>query len=80
MCRSLMETKLKTGTTLTVDHYSYSGVAFSSAKGLGVECCKVKILFRLFINELLCILSCFEKKSFAGTRGLVAGSRSGIVP
>ena len=80
MCRSLMETKLKTGTTLIVDHYSYSGVAFSSAKGLGVEWCKVKILFRLFINELLCILSCFEKKSFAGTRGWVAGSRSGIVP
>ncbi|XP_042991443.1 thymidylate kinase-like isoform X2 [Carya illinoinensis] len=38
--RSLMETKLKTGTTLIVDRYSYSGVAFSSAKGLGVEWCK----------------------------------------
>ncbi|XP_050246846.1 thymidylate kinase-like [Quercus robur] len=35
--RSLMETKLKTGTTLIVDRYSYSEVAFSSAKGLGVE-------------------------------------------
>ncbi|XP_030950507.1 uncharacterized protein LOC115974340 isoform X2 [Quercus lobata] len=38
--RSLMETKLKTGTTLIVDRYSYSGVAFSSAKGLGDEWCK----------------------------------------
>ncbi|VVB16593.1 unnamed protein product [Arabis nemorensis] len=38
--RSLMEEKLKTGTTLIVDRYSYSGVAFSSAKGLGIEWCK----------------------------------------
>ncbi|XP_065632159.1 thymidylate kinase [Quercus suber] len=38
--RSLMETKLKIGTTLIVNHYFYSGVAFSSAKGLGVEWCK----------------------------------------
>uniref|UniRef100_A0A2N9I5I0 dTMP kinase n=1 Tax=Fagus sylvatica TaxID=28930 RepID=A0A2N9I5I0_FAGSY len=38
--RSLMETKLKTGTTLIVDRYSYSGVAFSSAKGLAIEWCK----------------------------------------
>lgn len=48
LLRSLMETKLKTGTTLIVDRYSYSGVAFSSAKGLGDEWCKVKILCRLF--------------------------------
>ncbi|KAF3583787.1 hypothetical protein F2Q69_00028135 [Brassica cretica] len=38
--RSLMEEKLKGGTTLIVDSYSYSGVAFSSAKGLGIEWCK----------------------------------------
>ncbi|XP_057425937.1 thymidylate kinase isoform X1 [Lotus japonicus] len=38
--RSLMETKLKSGTTLIVDRYSYSGVAFSSAKGLNFEWCK----------------------------------------
>lgn len=38
--RSLMETKLKSGTTLIVDRYSYSGVAFSSAKGLDIEWCK----------------------------------------
>lgn len=38
-----METKLKSGTTLIVDRYSYSGVAFSSAKGLDIEWCKVKI-------------------------------------
>ncbi|KAL9229400.1 hypothetical protein vseg_004868 [Gypsophila vaccaria] len=38
--RSLMEDKLKAGTTLIVDRYSYSGVAFSSAKGLDFEWCK----------------------------------------
>ncbi|WMV38862.1 hypothetical protein MTR67_032247 [Solanum verrucosum] len=37
---SLMEEKLKSGTTLIVDRYSYSGVAFSSAKGLDIEWCK----------------------------------------
>lgn len=40
--RSLMEAKLKSGTTLIVDRYSYSGVAFSSAKGLDIQWCKVK--------------------------------------
>ncbi|KAK9665453.1 hypothetical protein RND81_14G112800 [Saponaria officinalis] len=38
--RSLMEDKLKVGTTLIVDRYSYSGVAFSSAKGLDFDWCK----------------------------------------
>ncbi|GAV64355.1 Thymidylate_kin domain-containing protein [Cephalotus follicularis] len=38
--RSLMETKLKMGTTLIIDRYSYSGVVFSSAKGLDFEWCK----------------------------------------
>ncbi|XP_021855457.1 thymidylate kinase [Spinacia oleracea] len=36
-----MEEKLKAGTTLIVDRYSYSGVAFSSAKGLSFDWCKV---------------------------------------
>ncbi|PON85098.1 Thymidylate kinase [Trema orientale] len=38
--RSLMESKLKSGTTIIVDRYSYSGVAFSSAKGLDFDWCK----------------------------------------
>ncbi|KAI3463084.1 hypothetical protein Pfo_019747 [Paulownia fortunei] len=38
--RSLMESKLRSGTTLIIDRYSFSGVAFSSAKGLDVEWCK----------------------------------------
>ena len=42
LCRSLMESKLKSGTTIIVDRYSYSGVAFSSAKGLDFDWCKVK--------------------------------------
>ncbi|KAG5057610.1 hypothetical protein JHK86_012606 [Glycine max] len=33
--------KIETGTTFIVDRYSYSGVAFSSAKGLDFERCKV---------------------------------------
>jgi hypothetical protein len=39
--RGLMETKLLSATTLVVHHYSYSGVAFSAAKGLDIEWCKV---------------------------------------
>nr|XP_029117867.1 thymidylate kinase isoform X2 [Elaeis guineensis]XP_029117868.1 thymidylate kinase isoform X2 [Elaeis guineensis] len=38
--RLLMENKLWSGTTLVVDRYSYSGVAFSAAKGLDIEWCK----------------------------------------
>ncbi|XP_066400475.1 thymidylate kinase-like [Miscanthus floridulus] len=38
--RALMESKLVSGTTLIVDRYSYSGVAFSAAKGLDIEWCK----------------------------------------
>ncbi|XP_058830808.1 uncharacterized protein LOC131689612 isoform X2 [Topomyia yanbarensis] len=35
-----MEQLLRDGTSLIVDRYSYSGVAFSAAKGLNVEWCK----------------------------------------
>uniref|UniRef100_A0A182YBY4 Thymidylate kinase n=2 Tax=Anopheles stephensi TaxID=30069 RepID=A0A182YBY4_ANOST len=35
-----MEKALKNGVNLIVDRYSYSGVAFSSAKGLDLEWCK----------------------------------------
>lgn len=38
--RLLMENKLKNGTTLVVDRYSYSGVSFSAAKGLDINWCK----------------------------------------
>jgi dTMP kinase len=38
-----MEAKLRAGTTLVVDRYSYSGVAFSAAKGLDLDWCKVNI-------------------------------------
>ena len=37
---SLIEAKLKVGTSLIVDRYSYSGVAFSTAKGLDLSWCK----------------------------------------
>ena len=35
-----MERELKSGTTIIVDRYSYSGVAYSAAKGLDFEWCK----------------------------------------
>jgi thymidylate kinase len=38
-----MEAKLREGTTLVVDRYSFSGVAFSAAKGLDLNWCKVCI-------------------------------------
>lgn len=36
-----MENDLKAGTTIIVDRYSYSGIAYSAAKGLDFEWCKV---------------------------------------
>ena len=36
-----MEKELLAGTTLIVDRYSYSGIAYSAAKGLDLEWCKV---------------------------------------
>ncbi|KAI4375371.1 hypothetical protein MLD38_013250 [Melastoma candidum] len=38
--RSSMEKKLKAGTSLIIDRYSFSEVAFSSAKGLDFDWCK----------------------------------------
>ena len=40
-----MESKLRGGTTLIVDRYSFSGVAFSAAKGLDLTWCKVCLNF-----------------------------------
>lgn len=39
-CKMEMEKELKAGTTLIVDRYCYSGVAYSSAKGLDFDWCK----------------------------------------
>ncbi|KAL2649288.1 hypothetical protein R1flu_017416 [Riccia fluitans] len=38
--RSLMESTLRKGITLLIDRYSYSGVAFSAAKGLDFQWCR----------------------------------------
>ncbi|KAG6543207.1 hypothetical protein Mapa_015457 [Marchantia paleacea] len=38
--KNLMESTLRAGTSLVVDRYSYSGVAFSAAKGLDFQWCK----------------------------------------
>lgn len=49
-----MESKLRSGTTLIVDRYAFSGIAFSSAKGLDVEWCKVGISFFVFFVYIDC--------------------------
>lgn len=53
--RSLMESKLRSGTTLIVDRYSFSGVAFSSAKGLDAEWCKVENCV-LFVKTIILLV------------------------
>lgn len=55
-CRSLMESKLQSGITVIVDRYAYSGVAFSSAKGLDIEWCKVKALYVFCQYEVFFLL------------------------
>ncbi|KAM4122955.1 hypothetical protein ACB094_01G123100 [Castanea mollissima] len=70
--RSLMETKLKTGTTLIVDRYSYSGVAFSSAKGLDLEWCKAPEI-GLLSPDLVLYLDIQPEK--AAERGGYGGER-----
>lgn len=50
-----MESKLLSGTTLVVDRYSYSGVAFSAAKGLDIEWCKVNWV--TFGRLMICVLT-----------------------
>lgn len=38
--KELIEETLKRGTTIICDRYSYSGVAFSAAKGLNLDWCR----------------------------------------
>ena len=48
---ALMEATLRAGTTLVVDRYAYSGVAFTAAKalpGLDLEWCKARPRLALF--------------------------------
>ncbi|OMO73413.1 Thymidylate kinase [Corchorus olitorius] len=70
--RSMMETKLKAGTTLIVDRYSYSGVAFSSAKGLDFEWCKAPEI-GLIAPDLVLYLDITPEK--AAERGGYGGER-----
>ncbi|CAN0879725.1 Thymidylate kinase [Linum grandiflorum] len=70
--RSLMEAKLKSGTTLIVDRYSYSGVAFSSAKGLDLNWCKAPE-FGLPAPDLVLYLDIPPEK--AAERGGYGGER-----
>ncbi|XP_058102197.1 thymidylate kinase isoform X2 [Magnolia sinica] len=70
--RSLMETKLKSGTTLVVDRYSYSGVAFSAAKGLDIEWCKAPEM-GLLAPDLVVYLDIQPEK--AAERGGYGGER-----
>ncbi|XP_009601111.1 thymidylate kinase-like [Nicotiana tomentosiformis] len=70
--RSLMEGKLRSGTTLIVDRYSYSGVAFSSAKGLDIEWCKAPEI-GLLAPDLVVYLDISPEK--AADRGGYGGER-----
>ncbi|GMH30959.1 hypothetical protein Nepgr_032802 [Nepenthes gracilis] len=70
--RSSMEDKLKAGTTLIVDRYSYSGVAFSSAKGLNIEWCKAPEI-GLLAPDLVFYLDLPPEK--AAERGGYGGER-----
>ncbi|KAI3520701.1 hypothetical protein L1887_10151 [Cichorium endivia] len=70
--KSLMEAKLKSGTSLIVDRYSYSGVAFSSAKGLDIEWCKAPEV-GLLAPDLVMYLNIPPEK--AAERGGYGGER-----
>ncbi|KAK6153141.1 hypothetical protein DH2020_012780 [Rehmannia glutinosa] len=70
--RSLMESKLRSGTTLIIDRYSFSGVAFSSAKGLDVEWCKAPEA-GLLAPDLVVYLDISPEK--AAERGGYGGER-----
>lgn len=70
--RSLMLDKLRSGTTLVVDRYSYSGVAFSSAKGLDMKWCKAPEL-GLLAPDLVLYLDIQPMK--AAERGGYGGER-----
>lgn len=70
--RSLMESKLLGGTTLVVDRYSYSGVAFSAAKGLDIGWCKAPEV-GLLAPDLVIYLDVQPEK--AAERGGYGGER-----
>lgn len=70
--RSLMESKLRSGVTLIVDRYSYSGVAFSCAKGLDIEWCKAPEM-GLLAPDLVAYLEIPPEK--AAARGGYGGER-----
>ncbi|KAL1806348.1 hypothetical protein ACET3Z_029416 [Daucus carota] len=70
--RSLMESKLRNGITLIVDRYAYSGVAFSSAKGLNIEWCKAPDM-GLLAPDLVLYLDISPEK--ASERGGYGGER-----
>ncbi|KAA3458419.1 thymidylate kinase-like isoform X1 [Gossypium australe] len=72
VCRSMMETKLKAGTTLIVDRYSYSRVAFSTAKALDFEWCKAPEI-GLIAPDLVVYLDITPEK--AAERGGYGGER-----
>ncbi|KAK4477331.1 hypothetical protein RD792_016548 [Penstemon davidsonii] len=70
--RSLMESKLRSNTTLIVDRYSFSGVAFSSAKGLDLDWCKAPEA-GLLAPDLVVYLDISPEK--AAERGGYGGER-----
>lgn len=68
------------GTTLIVDRYSYSGIAFSSAKGLDFQWCKVKKMVKIVCMPTKICFTNFISFSHVGSRGWVVGPRFGGLP
>ncbi|CAB4272655.1 unnamed protein product [Prunus armeniaca] len=64
--------QIESGITLVVDRYSYSGVAFSSAKGLDIEWCKAPEIGLLAPDLVVCLDIPPEK---AAERGGYGGER-----
>jgi len=76
--RALMEATLRAGTTLVVDRYAYSGVAFTAAKalpGLDLEWCKAR--GQLLLCRRLCTAPRADARLRAGAGPRAAGAGRG---
>lgn len=49
-CKKSMEQLIRDGTTIIVDRYAFSGIAYSMAKGLPVDEMKFSLKFNNYVN------------------------------
>ncbi|KAI9269104.1 thymidylate kinase-like protein [Phascolomyces articulosus] len=66
----MIKAQLKAGTTLIVDRYAFSGVAFSAAKGLDLEWCKNPDIGLLVPDKILFLDLPIEKAEQRGGFGV----------